>query len=160
MEWLKSFIGSLNTDIKKKEMEMKKIIVVLLSCLLAVTAFAEPPEIPNGNLYYCGGNYELVKRAVIDDAVSGDNTLVAAVTDRKIRVLNYTLVTAGAVNIRFESAASGTALTGQMEFDANSGASVDCFPSGCFETAAGALLNMELSGAVSVDGHLTYVECE
>ena len=116
-----------------------------------VTQFAEK--------VYCGGAYETVKFAVIDDAVSGDNTLVAAVTGKKIRVLNYTLVTSAAVNVRFESGAGGTALTGVMEFDANSGASVDCGHTGCFQTAAGALLNLELSGAVSVDGHLTYIEC-
>lgn len=99
-----------------------------------------------------------VKYAVIDHASSGDNTLVAAVTGKKIRVLAYTLIASGAVTVRFESGASGTALSGQMSLASNGGVSAGYLPDGHFETAAGALLNLELGGAVSVDGHLTYVE--
>jgi hypothetical protein len=99
-----------------------------------------------------------IKFAVIDAASSGDNTLVAGVTGKKIRVLSVFLMAAGAVNCRFESGASGTALTGQMNVAANGGFSLTHNPGGWFETAAAALLNLELSGAVSVDGCLTYVE--
>lgn len=99
-----------------------------------------------------------VKYAVIDHATSGDNTLVAAVTGKKIRVLSYVLVASGAVTVRFESGASGTALTGQMSLAANGGISAPFNENGYFETAAGVLLNLELGGAVSVDGHLSYVE--
>jgi hypothetical protein len=41
---------------------------------------------------------------------------------------------------------------------ANTGFVLPYNPFGWFETAAGALLNMELSAAISVDGSLTYVE--
>lgn len=99
-----------------------------------------------------------IKYAVIDHATSGDNTLVAAVTGKKIRVLSYTLVAAAAVTVRFESGASGTALTGQMSLAANGGVSCAFNPGGWFETAAGQLLNLELSAAQSVDGHLSYIE--
>lgn len=98
------------------------------------------------------------KFAAIDAATSGDNTIVAGVTDKKIRVLSLFLVSAGTVNARFESGASGTALTGQMNLVANSGFTLPFNPAGWFETAASALLNLELSGAISVDGCLTYVE--
>lgn len=98
------------------------------------------------------------KFAVIDVASSGDNTLVAAVSSKKIRVLSLFLVAAGAVNARFESGAGGTALTGQMNLTTNSGFVLPFNPVGWFETAATTLLNLELSGAVSVDGALTYVE--
>ena len=99
------------------------------------------------------------KFAVIDAATSGDNTLVAAVTGKKLRVLSLFLVSAGAVNVRFESGASGTALTGQMNLSgAGEGFALPFNPVGWFETASAALLNAELSAAISVDGALTYVE--
>ena len=98
-----------------------------------------------------------MKFAVIDDASSGDNTIVAGVTDKKIRVLSYTLVSSGTVTARFESGASGTAKTGQMNLVANSVVSA-ASSDGLFETAASALLNLELSAGVSVDGHLSYIE--
>jgi hypothetical protein len=98
---------------------------------------------------------------VIDHATSGDNTLVAAAgPGKKIRVLQYTLVASAAVTVRFESGASGTALTGQMSFAANGGVANAYCPFGLFETAANALLNLELGGANSVDGHLVYVVVE
>jgi hypothetical protein len=103
--------------------------------------------------------YADIKHAVIDHAASGDNTIVAAVTGKKIRVISYTIVAAGAVTARFESGASGTALTGQMSLAANGGVINGYNPGGCFaDTAAGTLLNLELGGAVSVDGHLSYIE--
>ena len=95
---------------------------------------------------------------VIDHATSGDNTILSAVVSRKIRVLSCFLVSAGAVNVRFESGASGTALTGQMNLTTNSGFVLPFNPVGWFETASNTLLNLELSGAISVDGSLTYVE--
>lgn len=95
--------------------------------------------------------------AVIDAASSGDNTLVSADATKKIRVLSLFLVSAGTVNVRFEGGAGGTALTGQMNLVANSGFVLPFNPVGWFETAANTLLNLELSGAISVDGSLTYV---
>jgi hypothetical protein len=99
-----------------------------------------------------------IKRAKIDAATSGDNTLVAAVSGKKIRVISLFLVASDVVNVRFESGAGGTALTGAMNLVANGGFSLPYNPLGWFETASGALLNLELSGAVSVDGALTYEE--
>lgn len=98
------------------------------------------------------------KFAAIDAATLGDNTLVAAVTGKKIRVVSAFLVAAGTVNARFESGAAGTALTGQMNLVANTGFVLPFNPVGWFETASATLLNLELSAAVSVDGSLTYVE--
>lgn len=98
------------------------------------------------------------KFAVIDAATSGDNTLLAAVSAKKIRVLALFLVAAGTVNVRLESGAGGTALTGQMNLVANTGFVLPFNPAGWFETAVNTLLNLELSAAISVDGALTYVE--
>jgi hypothetical protein len=111
----------------------------------------------DGNSYYAGGSTLVVRKAVIDHASSGDNTIVAAVPGFKIRVLSLFLLSAGTVNVRFESGASGTALTGQMNLVANTGFALGYNPFGWFDdTAPGTLLNLELSGAVSVDGALTY----
>lgn len=99
-----------------------------------------------------------ISRAIIDGATSGDNTLVAAVTGKRIRVLAlFAIMTGTAVTIRFESAAGGTALTGQMQPTQGGGFVLPYNPVGWFETTAGELLNMELSGAQSVDGVLNYV---
>jgi hypothetical protein len=101
------------------------------------------------------------KHAVIDNASSGDNTVVAAVAGKRILVTSYTLVVAGALTVRWESGASGTALTGQMQFAANGGTATAYNPGGCFApTAANTLLNLELSAGTSCDGHLTYVEID
>ena len=105
---------------------------------------------------YVSDTYE-VKRGIIDAASSGDNTIVSAVAGKKIIVVQYCIVAAGSVNVRFESGASGAALTGQMTLTTNSGIS-DRFEFGLFETEAGELLNLELSDAVSVDGYLSYIE--
>jgi hypothetical protein len=98
------------------------------------------------------------KWAVIDVASSGDNTIVAAVTSKKIRILSVFLVAAGTVTVRFESGAGGTALSGQMNLIANTGFVLPFSPVGWGETAVTTLLNLELSGAVSVDGIICYVE--
>ncbi len=98
------------------------------------------------------------KFAAIAAASSGDNTLIAAVVSKKIRVLSYALVAAGAVTCRFEDGAGGTAKSGQMALAANGVLSVPFSPVGHFETTANTLLNLELGGAVSVAGHICYVE--
>jgi hypothetical protein len=98
-----------------------------------------------------------ISRAVIDHATSGNNTIVAAVPNYRIRVVSLFLVAAAAVTARFESGADGTALTGQMQLAANGGFVLPESPQfGWFETARGQLLNLELGGAVSVDGFLNY----
>ncbi len=101
----------------------------------------------------------VVKFGVIDVASSGDNTLQAAAgAGIKLRVLAVMMISAGTVTARFESAAAGTALTGQMNLVANSGFTLPYNPAGWFETVDNELLNLELSGAISVDGCFTYVE--
>ena len=101
----------------------------------------------------------LKKYAVIAAAGSGDNTLVAAVTGKKIRVLALWLTMTGtAVTIRFESGAGGTALSGQATPLQGTSIILPLNELGWFETAAGSLLNLELGGAQAVAGCLVYVE--
>jgi len=99
-----------------------------------------------------------LKRAAIDLGSSGDNTLVAAVSGKRIRVYHIVLVSSGTVTVRFESGASGTALTGQMTLSTNTGFSSGFCPVGHWETEEGELLNLELSDAVAVDGWIVYGE--
>lgn len=98
------------------------------------------------------------KFAAIAASSSGDNTLVAAVSAKKIRVICAFMIASGSVTVRFEDGAGGTALTGQMDLVANSGFVIPGYDSGWFETSANTLLNLELSGAVNVAGCLSYLE--
>jgi len=100
---------------------------------------------------------QTVLYAVIDFNSSGDNPVVSADATKKIKVLSYSFVCAGSVNVRFKS--SGTSLTGAMPFIANTGMTAGpCTPSGgsLFETAVNESLRMNLSAAVQVSGHLSY----
>ena len=106
------------------------------------------------------GSTGVAKRAKIDNATSGDNELVAAVTGKAIRVVDVMLVSTGTVNARFESSAGGTALSGVINLTAQAGFAPGYNRAGHFQTVAGEALNLELSGAVSVDGWLVYVEVD
>lgn len=94
--------------------------------------------------------------ADIASSASGDNEVVAAVPGKKIRVLAYTIIASGDVDVKWRSAA--TDLTGVMPFTINSGVAHGYAPVGYFETASGEALNLNLSDAVAVGGYLVYVE--
>lgn len=99
-----------------------------------------------------------VKFAVIDEAASGDNVLIAAVVGKKIRVLSYAMVAAAAVTAQFQDT-GGANLSGGMQLAANGGVSANS-DTGLFETTDGDGLDLNLSGAVSVDGHFSYIEVD
>jgi len=100
-----------------------------------------------------------VKYKAIAAAAAGDNTLVAAVASKQIRLLSLVLVASGGANtVRLESDASGTALTGQMDIGDNGQLVLPFNPAGWCETVAGKLLNLELSAATAVAGALSYAE--
>ena len=99
------------------------------------------------------------KYAKISASSSGNNTVVAAVTSKKIRVLGWNLVGNGAVNAKWQDGAGGTDLTGLYYVAAaGGGICVPFNPVGWFETSSNTLLNLNLSGAVAVGGSLCYVE--
>lgn len=119
----------------------------------------EAMELATGSMAGSNTTHYLPKFVAIAAAGSGDNTLVAAVTGKKIRVLaGLVHMTGTAVTIRFESGASGTALTGQMTPVAGTSIQLPFCPLGHFETAATTLLNLELGGAQAVAGWLVYIE--
>ena len=102
-----------------------------------------------------------VRYAVVSAAALGDNTVVDAVADKKIRVTSLVLAASGGANsVRFESDPNGTALTGVMDIVDNGSMVWPRNPAGWCETAAGELLNLELSAATAVAGVLGYVTVE
>jgi hypothetical protein len=102
------------------------------------------------------------KFAPIAVAASGDNTLVAAVALKKIRVHALAVIAGAAVSCYFQSAAAGDVIfggsTNTMDLAANGGFVLPYSEVGWFETDAGELLNLNLSGAVKVAGGLQYTE--
>lgn len=103
-----------------------------------------------------------VKRAVVAAATSGDNSLVAAVAGKRIRVLGFFGLAAAAVNLYFTSAAAGTVIfggsTNKIALPANGGFVLPEAPDGWMETVAGEALILNLSGAVVVSGGVIYQE--
>lgn len=90
--------------------------------------------------------------ADINDSTSGNNTIIAAqAAGKKILITSVVIVSDGTTDVRFESGANGTALTGQIPLQAREGFSAND-PWGLFETAAATLLNLELTAAVNVHG--------
>jgi hypothetical protein len=98
------------------------------------------------------------KFAVISCSGSGNNTVVAAVPDYKIRVLALSLSASAAVNAKFQSGAGGTNLTGLRYMATNGTWDLPYNKLGWFETGVSALLNLNLSGAIPVGGCITYIE--
>lgn len=104
----------------------------------------------------------IVKQAVISASSSGNNTIVAAVPGKQIWVLKLVLMSNGTVNVKFQSGAGGTDITGLFYLVANTGFAMNqdggIMATPWFKTASGELLNLNLSDAIAVGGVLTYIE--
>jgi len=96
------------------------------------------------------------KFAKIVASSSGDNSIVALVSGKKIRVLRWGLASNGTVNVKFRS--NTTDVTGPRYLTQFASAGGAYCPVGIFETAAGEALNLNLSAAVAVGGELVYCE--
>lgn len=102
----------------------------------------------------------VVKYAAIAASINGNNTVVAAVTGKRILVLAYNLVAAGAVNAKWRSGAA-TDISG-LKTLAAAGSQLT-YPEnqhGWVRTVAGEALVLNLSSGTVVGGELTYVEAE
>jgi hypothetical protein len=111
------------------------------------------------DMVYDGGTaITNIRFATISASSSGNNTIVAASANKKIRVLSLTLTFSGGVNAKFQSAAGGTDKTGLIYGVTGVPFVLPYNKLGWFETAASALLNLNLSAAVAVGGCLTYIE--
>lgn len=108
------------------------------------------------NTIYNGATALTPKFAVISASSSGDNSIVALVSGKKIRVLRWSITANGAVNAKWRS--NTTDITGLRYLTQYASGGGGFCPVGLFETAAGQALNLNLSGAVAVGGELTYVE--
>lgn len=97
------------------------------------------------------------KFAAIVASSSGATSVVSLVSGKKIRVLGLCFTVNGAVNVKWQS--NSTDKTGLFYGDAAGKGKVLPFnPLGWFETAAGEVLNINLSAAVAVGGELVYCE--
>jgi len=100
--------------------------------------------------------------AIVNTTAAGDTTVVAAVTSKKIRVKRFNLTNGAATanNVKFRSGT--TDLHAALPLAAVIGAPGEAEDDGdgpddfLFETAAGALLAINLSAATQVQGTLTY----
>ncbi len=119
-----------------------------LACLAALLAGSNPDGTPldRGILF-----------AAVNATADGDNTVVAAVSGKKIRVINYTLSATAAGACTVTSGAGGATLA-KFQFAANGGAvfegNVD---SPAFETASGAALVFNNAVGQDILGHIAYL---
>ena len=96
--------------------------------------------------------------AVIN-ASGTNNTLVAAIATRKIRVLAYNMISQVGVNAQFQSGTGASnLLTGVYFISSNGGLVAPYCPVGWFESSGNSLLNLKLSAAQSIGGCMTYLE--
>ena len=95
-------------------------------------------------------------RVSVAAASSGANTLVSAVTGKRIRVTSCVLTSNGTVNAKFQS--DSTDISGLFYELQATGFTMPHNPNGWVETAIGGALNLNLSAAIAVGGILNYQE--
>lgn len=96
------------------------------------------------------------KYALISANTVGNTQVVAAVPTKRIVVVAYAVVAAGAVSVEFRSGTT-TPITGTMRF-VEAGGIAHQFSGGLFRTATGEALNINLSAPVQVGGYVVYLE--
>ena len=101
--------------------------------------------VPNGPIY----------PAAINVSSSGANTVIAAVSGKRIIVLKYKRIAAAKVTATWESG-GGTVLDGPCSLAANGGEVEPFCISGHFATLSGEALVLFLGDAVQVGGNLLY----
>lgn len=103
-----------------------------------------------------------MKYAVINHSTDGDNEIVAAVSNKRIKVLQYVISSDQNVDVAFKSGSS-TELTGPLHLVAHGhihaayGSNTPAGLVAVFETAVGQALVMDINGAKTVGGHITYI---
>lgn len=112
---------------------------------------------PSTDALMAGATALTPRFAAVSAAASGENTVLAAQSGKRLRVLAYTLVAEGPVAAQWRSG-SGAALSGAMALCTNGSLSPAFCPAGLLETGVGEALLLHLSAASGVRGHVTYVE--
>jgi hypothetical protein len=101
-----------------------------------------------------------VKRAIVSASLAADNEIVAAVSGKRIRVRNGVLISAALVSATWRSATnakSGAMPLGQSATVGGGYVMPDTGEGvGYLETNTGEALNLLLSGATLVAGHISY----
>lgn len=93
----------------------------------------------------------------ITSASSGDNTLIAAVSGKKIYVFAWNLSFSGTVNAKFTDGAAGTLLSGLYYGIVNAGAGNSVPPpNALWVGSTNTALVLNLSAAVAVGGSVSY----
>ena len=100
-----------------------------------------------------------IKFATISSTASGDTTIVAAVTGKKLRVLVWCLTAANGVNEAVKFRTATTDITGIISLSSDSVAGAFS-PVGHFETVAAELLAINNASAGDVTGYLVYQEID
>lgn len=113
--------------------------------------------VDQSNEIRAGGTAVTPAFATVAASSSGDNTIVSGTASTKIRVLSYVIVANAAVNAKWQGSTVGD-LTGLAYLAANTGVSSGYNPLGHFEAPSGEDLQLNLSGAVAVGGHITYAK--
>lgn len=98
-----------------------------------------------------------ITAASVSFSSSGDNTVIAAVSSKVIKVYKVVLVFAGAANITIKDGSS-TALTGVMSMLANGSITLDNDGQPWFTTSASNALVMNISAGVQVSGRIYYTQ--
>lgn len=138
------------------------LVPILTKIDTDILAATRPLPLPVGqitNSLFIDSTAVTPKFAKIAVSSSGANAIVALVASKKIRVLAVAIVANAAVNVKWQSHVTPTDLTGLSYFGAQGDGEVLPFnPVGWFETIAGEALDLNLSAAVAVGGHITYIE--
>lgn len=103
-----------------------------------------------------------MKYAIVNHNTDGDNEIIAAVTGKRIKVLHYVISSDQNVDVLFKSGSS-TDLTGPLylgahgHIEAGYGSGTPAGLVALFETAQGQALVLDINGAKTVGGHITYL---
>ena len=89
----------------------------------------------------------------ITASASGANTVITGQTGYRIRVISYVIVGSGTVNAKWQS--GSTDLSGLLYLGQSTGVAAPEVDKGHFETNSGESLNLNLSAATAVGGHIT-----
>jgi len=113
----------------------------------------------NGELANPSAGAALTIKTVFASVTATSQTVVAAVASKQIRCLGYRIQAQGTVSARFIAGSSGANLSQVWSFQAREGTVVNA-PFGAFEfqSSAGEGIAVSLSGAVTADISLVYIE--
>ena len=96
--------------------------------------------------------------APIVASASGATTIVTnAFPLRKLRVIAANVIASNAVNVKWQTSTGPVDLTGLAYLTTNGGYILPYNAIGWFETLPGDNLLINLSGAIPVGGHITYI---